>query len=197
MILFFSQKQSFKMPYEALEARDMISKSPVDRNQLADIVDRLYSTQTVSTTGGKSATGYRARRAVNRVARPPCSEEEMGEIYTRLYTTTTKAWTGGEGIGPMDPPKEPGLGLKMYPVIDGLDTRFQGASVPKEKKEEIIGRLHTAKTKAEQARLDNPRVLLYPERTLLCNNVERINAYQNNGSTVKQDVLERREKWYI
>ena len=47
-----------------------------------------------------------------------------------------------------------------------------------------------------QARIDNMRILLYPERTLLMNEPNRIKTFQETGSLVKQAILQRREKWY-
>ena len=181
------------MSYKPMEARDIISKDPVDEGRLADIVDRLHTTGTIASKGGKD----QKYPGMNKIARSPASEEEMNGIYARLATTHTKSSSGGQGIPPMEPPKTPGIGTKVFPVIKGLDERFKGSKISKEKESEVIQRLHTAKTKAEDARLSNPRILLYPERTLLCNNVERIHMFQDSGQTVKQAVLDRREKWFI
>ena len=182
-----------KMSYKQLEAKDTISKDPVNQDKLADIIDRLHTTGTIASKRSKNQKDPN----MNKIARTPATEEEMNEIFGRLATMHTKSSSGGQGVPPYEHPKTPGIGTKTFPVIEGLDERFKGSKVPKEKEKEVIERLHTAKTKAEEARLDNPRILLYPERTLLCNNVERIRTYQDSGQTVKQAVLERREKWFI
>ena len=95
----------------------------------------------------------------------------------------------------MEPAKPCGYGLKMYPVIDGIETRFMG-TVDADKKEESLARLLKTQTTSSQARMDNPRILLYPERTTLMNNVERIKAFQDSGATTRQKEMQRREKWF-
>lgn len=180
------------MSYEAMEARDTISKGPVKEDELSSIVERLYSSHTVS-SGGEA--GKNAPTATNVVSRPPASESEKKEIYNRLAAAHTKSSNGSQ-CKPADPAKTPGLGLKMLPVIEGIETRFRDAAGPPEKVQEVIGRLNTTQTAASKARNDNPRILLYPERTTLMNNVERILAYQQSGSVARQNMLQRREKWF-
>ena len=51
-------------------------------------------------------------------------------------------------------------------------------------------------TGASKARKDFPRILLYPERTILHNNTSRIRSYQDSGTMSRQKELARREKWY-
>ncbi len=182
------------MSYEALEVRDQISKNPlVGLDELAGIVDRLYSTHTISSMPDGPPKGHRLN---NEVARAPASEDEMKEIYDRLHTSKTKSSLGGETCKPAPDVKMPGYGLKVYPIIEGIETRFKGNPQPKSKVSEAAERLLMTQTKASQSRLDNPRVLLYPERTTLMNNVERIVAYQQTGAVAKQNIMERREKWY-
>ena len=176
------------MPYEALEARDVISKGPVTHDELGSIVDRLYTTHTASSSGN---AGKDAPKAPGR----SLSEDEMKAIYDRLASTHTKS-SGGADCKPVEPIRTPGMGLKMYPVIEGIETRFMGEKLPPEKVSAIIDKMHATQTKSSQSRRDNPRILLYPERTTLMNNVERILAYQQSGSVAKQNVLQRREKWF-
>ena len=175
-----------------MEAQDIISRKPVTQEKLLDIVERLYTSDTIAWTGGKPPP----KMVTNSVSRQPASEDEMKEIYQRLNGTHTKSSqpTDCKSYEPMNPP---GYGQKMLPPIEGLEERFKGSKgLPKEKVEEKVGELHSTQTKASQARRDNPRHLLYPERTLLMNNVERIVEFQEKGSLVKQTVLQRREKWY-
>ncbi len=139
---------------------------------------------------------YKCCEAKDRISRGPATDEEIQGIVVRLHKTHTKSSAGGDPNQVFEELKPPGTGQKMLPVIEGLEERFKGKEVPKSKEEEVITRLSSAHTKAWKARLDNPRILLYPERTLLCNNVERISQYQNTGQTVKQALLDRREKWF-
>lgn len=119
------------------------------------------------------------------------------EIFERLNKThTVSSANTGQIRHPKDPPKPPGYGMKMFPIIEGLDTRFAGFPASQDKVAEVVGHLMKTQTTASQAKLDNPRILLYPERTTLMNNVERIRAYQENGAVAKQNMLQRREKWY-
>ena len=129
------------------------------------------------------------------ISRPPASNEELGEIVNRLHSTLTKSATG-QTCKTYNQPKCPGTGLKMLPTIEGLESRFTGKEVAADKEKEVRDRLHGAGTKASSARYQNPRILLYPERTLLMNNVERIVAFQQSGAVAKQNVLARREKWF-
>lgn len=175
-----------------MEAVDTISCKPVPQEKLLDIVERLYTSETIASVGGKPPK----KQTTNSVARAPASEEEMKEIYERLYSASTKG-KSGQVCKTFDPMKPPGFGQKMLPPIEGLDERFSGEKpLPTSKVAEVVGTLHSTQTKASQARKDNHRHLLYPERTLLMNNVERIVAFQETGSLVKQTVLQRREKWY-
>ncbi|CAH1795530.1 unnamed protein product [Owenia fusiformis] len=133
------------------------------------------------------------------ISRDPASKEEMAEIIDRLNKTTTVSKRGGEDYKDKawDYPKTPNLGSKMLPIIDGLDDRFKGGSVnSKETYDDITGRLHTTRTKAASLRYDYPRILLYPERTTLMNNTQRIVDYNNSGAVAKQKELARRERWY-
>ncbi len=144
----------------------------------------------------KIKMSYKCCEAKDSISRAPATDEEIQQIVVRLHKTHTKSSAGGGDIKPMEELKPPGTGQKMLPIIEGLEERFKGKDVPKSKEEEVITRLASAQTKAWKARLDNPRILLYPERTLLCNNVERIVQYQTTGQTVKQALLDRREKWF-
>ena len=139
---------------------------------------------------------YQSTAAKDIISKSAASQEEIDGIVKRLNTTHTKSSAGGEVCKTMEQINIPGYGQKMLPAIEGLEERFRGASVDKSKENEVIERLHSAHTKAWKSRLDNPKILLFPERTLLCNNVERIRMFQENGQTVKQNVLERREKWF-
>lgn len=139
--------------------------------------------------------GYKGLVAKDTISRAPATDDEIKEISARLASTQTKA-TKPAPCRSIDELKEPGSGLKMLPVIPGIEERFRGPAVEPEKTKEAAARLHTTRTKAWQAQLDNHRILLYPERTLLMNNVERIAQYQQNGAIAKQTVLARREKWY-
>lgn len=157
------------------------------------IVDRLHTTHTASSSGDARPPTV----TVNSVARAPASEEEMKEIYGRLSTTHTKSSSGGAHC--RQPPEviPPNYGSKCFPAIDGLDVRFQGPKATEEKANEIMSRLMSTQTKASQARRDNPRILLYPERTLLMNNFERIREYQTTGVVTKQKDLQARERWFF
>ena len=139
---------------------------------------------------------YQSTKAKDIISKGPASQDEIDGIVTRLSKTHTKSSAGGETCKTTEELKVPGYGLKMLPVIDGLEERFKGAKVEKTKEDEVIQRLHSAHTKAWRSKLNTPKILLFPERTLLCNNVERIKMFQESGQTVKQNVLERREKWY-
>ena len=139
---------------------------------------------------------YQSTVAKDIISKGLATQEEIDGIVARLSKTHTKSSAGGETCKPAEELKVPGYGQKMLPVIDGLDERFKGAQVEKSKEDEVIRRLHSAHTKAWKSKLNYPKILLFPERTLLCNNVERIKTFQESGQTVKQNVLERREKWY-
>lgn len=180
------------MSYEALEAHDIISKGPVNGDELGSIVERLFTTHTSSSSGSAVKD---APKSSNSIARAPCTNDEKKEIFDRLAKTHTKS-TNGEGCRPVVPTGTPGLGLAMLPVIEGIETRFMGEKLSPEKVQGIIEKMHATQTKSSQSRRDNPRVLLYPERTTLMNNVERIMAFQQTGSVAKQGVLQRREKWF-
>ena len=177
-----------------MEAQDIISKKPVSADEASEISERLFSTHTISS---KKEGPPRADHVKNEVARDPATEDEMLEIYKRLHGTGTKSSKGGEACEAPSVPKVPGYGLKAYPIIEGIETKFKGESpLAKDKMTEAVGRMHTTQTRSSQSRRDNPRILLYPERTTLMNNVERIVAYQQTGSVAKQNMLQRREKWF-
>ena len=164
--------------------------------EVDEIVDRLNRTHTASS----SAKPCRATPTVaeNIVAREPATEEEIKTIFSRLQTTHTKSSNGGAECKPHDPPAPQGLGHKMLPIIDGLEERFKGdKAMKKEKADSVFTRLTSAHTRSSRARGESPKILLYPERTLLCNNVTRIVNYQNTGEVVKQATLARREKWFV
>ncbi|KAK2189243.1 hypothetical protein NP493_112g01016 [Ridgeia piscesae] len=115
----------------------------------------------------------------------------------RLNTAHTKSSKGGEPCRTPQPATLPGYGLKMFPAIDGLDTRFKGHKVNRKKVvADVTQRLSSATTRASRARLENHRILLYPERTLLFNDTERITQFQETGVVVKQKDMSTREKWY-
>ena len=120
----------------------------------------------------------------------------MEAIIGRLNSTHTKASSGATECKPFEENPPAGYGLKMYPVIEGLEQRFKGHEAPQDKVDEVIGKLHTTPTACSKARKDPPRILLYPERTTLMNNVERIVGYQTSGSVARQKDLQRREKWF-
>ena len=173
------------------QARDILSSPPVQQTELDAIVDRLFTSHTKASSGEAcKVPAYQG---------PPsrsASDEEQVAISARLNSTHTKSSSGGVDCRTYPNPNPPGYGLKMFPVIEGLDTRFMGDKVAPEKVQEVIVKMHKTQTKASQARIDNPRHLLYPERTLLMNNVERIEQYQTTGGLVRQNLLQRREKWY-
>ena len=139
---------------------------------------------------------YQSTKAKDIMSKGPATQEEIDGIVNRLSKTHTKSSAGGEMCKTMEELKAPGYGQKMLPAIEGLEGRFKGAQVEKSKEDEVIQRLHSAHTKSWKSKLDHPKILLFPERTLLCNNVERIKMFQESGQTVKQNILERREKWY-
>lgn len=168
-------------------------KAKVSEEQLTTIVERLHTTHTTSSGGG----GPQQVICTNSIAREAAQEEELQEIFQRLCKSHTKASSGGPDCKQYEPISPPGYGQKMYPAIEGLETRFAGDSaVVEEEVKAVAQRLTSKQTTASQARLDNPRILLYPERTILMNNVERIRSFQENGNVAKQTVLARREKWY-
>ena len=121
---------------------------------------------------------------------------DVKAISHRLNTAHTKSSSGGVPCRNPEPTTLPGYGLKMFPAIDGLDTRFIGHKVNKKKVAEVTERLSSATTRASRARLENHRILLYPERTLLFNDTERIVQFQESGVVVKQKDMSAREKWY-
>ena len=127
--------------------------------------------------------------------RTPTSSDEVTGIFKRLNSTHTKSSRGGVECKPDDPLPRPGYGQKVYPIIDGIETRFSG-NRKLDDAGSVIDRLTKTQTKSGSARYAAPRILLYPERTLLCNSVEKIVAYQESGATSKQNVLARREKWF-
>lgn len=55
---------------------------------------------------------------------------------------------------------------------------------------------HTKSSKQHTAK-NNAKILLYPERTILMNNVDRIVRFQGTGVIDRQAVLGRTEKWYF
>ena len=169
---------------------DMTASPQVDEGEVDEIVKRLHSTQTKSSKGeGCRVEGTVARDTISRKF---TSEDEVQESFKRLQTTHTKS-SSGDTV-PCKEIKAP----QTLPVIEGLDGRFKGdAKSNKSKMADITERLSSAHTRSSKARLDNPRILLYPERTLLCQNVKRINDFQVDGSTVRQKELARREKWFI
>ena len=170
--------------------------APLPREDLDKIVDRLHNTQTKSSSA--QACKASSARIRNQVARQPLPEEERLEIYKRLYSTHTKASAGGMRCKSADPLQTPGMGLKMLPVIEGLEKRFRGRPMKKEEAEGVVAqRLYRAKTASTNARLAYPRILLYPERTLVGGDVERVRAYHESGTLTKQSLLGRREKWYL
>lgn len=92
---------------------------------------------------------------------------------------------------------EPGLGQKTLPIISGEGVRFKGnLKETFTSASEVGSRLTSATTSASRSRLQNHRILLYPERVLLCNDVARIAAFQENGSLLKQKDMNAREKWF-
>ena len=187
---FCSQAEDKSDPHPI---KDTISTKPLPRIKVEDIIERLHSSDTQSSSGT-----LKARKTTNNaISRAPASTEELDEIYGRLHTTHTKSSKGGEECRPVEHMTAPGYGLPMFPVIDGIEKRFHGHEAPPEKVTEVITRMTKAQTKASQARLDNAAILLYPERTLLMNNVERIHMFQESGALVKQAMLQQREKWYF
>ena len=161
--------------------------------EIEDMVDRLVTSPTRAFSG--LPCKVKPLEADNSLAREPVSEQERNEILHRLNKTHTKSSQGAPCKDP-DEPNTPGLGTKCLPVIEGLEKRFKGQKSDENKVKDIFNRLSSASTRSSRARYENARILLYPERTLLCNNVERIVSYQNTGATVKQEVLARREKWF-
>ena len=161
--------------------------------EIDDLVERLVTTETRAWSG----LPCRAKPVVadNSVSRAPVSDDEKTAMLHRLNQTPTKS-SAGEACKSYEPPPPPGLGLKCLPDIAGLAQRFKGAPAPQAKVNDIFSRLSSASTRSSRARYEHAKILLYPERTLLCNNVERIVSYQNTGSVVKQEALARREKWF-
>ncbi len=118
------------------------------------------------------------------------------EIFKRLGETHAKSSSGGLECKSYDPKKPVGYGLRMFPEIDGLDTRFSGSGNADADLEATTDRLRSTQTIASQARLDKPRILLYPECTKMMNDPGRLRLFQERGEVVKQADLARREKWY-
>ncbi|KAK2169784.1 hypothetical protein LSH36_7g16103 [Paralvinella palmiformis] len=123
------------------------------------------------------------------------SKEELESIVKRLYSTHTKSSSGSTSCKTYNPLPSPGYGQKMYPIIPGLESRFSGRA--KTANPEATKRLYETKTRATTARLKSPQILLWPERTLLMNDVNKIRDYYQSGTLAKQSALPRREKWYI
>ena len=172
---------------------DTISAPPVAKTKLTDIIERMNTTYPECMEG----TLRPRKTTTNSISRPPASDEELSEIYTRLHGTQTKSSKGGEECRTYDSKKPPGMGLPMFPDIDGMDKRFAGFDAPPDKVAEVITRMRMTQTKSSQARLDPHAILLYPERTLLMNEPERIRTYQDSGAIVRQQNLQAREKWYF
>ena len=133
----------------------------------------------------------------NLIGGEPKPIEEQLLICKRLYVTHTKSSAGGVRCKSADPLTPQGYGMKMLPIIDGLEGRFRGKSANKNKCSEVADRLHRAKTASVKSRADYPRILLWPERTLVGGSVERVKQYHDSGLVTKQALLERREKWYL
>ena len=200
------------MPYEPTVADDQISKKARPEEEINMIVDRLYTMETESWKGGDQNKQFGQPRLPgggkkmlpfiegldSRFKGKPLAGEELKAASDRLNTTkTTASPVRYKDIQTnFKQPIIPNLGTKCLPEIDGLDIRFRGAPQPTEQLQESTKRLHTTQTKATTARVDNPRILLYPERTTLMNNTARILAYQQNCEVAKQPSLARREKWY-
>ena len=136
-----------------------------------------------------------ARQYSERRKKAVSSKEEIESIVNRLYSTHTKSSSGSTSCKTYEPLPSPGYGQKMYPAIPGLETRFSGRA--KTANPESTRRLYETKTRATSARLESPRILLWPERTLLMNDVNKIRDYYQSGALAKQSALPRREKWYI
>lgn len=167
----------------------------VNGEELDEIVERLHTTSTKS-SGKPCRLPVPAMKNV--IAGAPLPVGEQLEICQRLYSTPTKASSGGKRCKSAVPLTTPGLGLKMLPVIEGLEGRFKGAGRPKSHSGTTVGgRLHSTQTATARSRQDYPRILLWPERTLVSGNLERLRAYQDTGMLSKQAGLPRRDKWFL
>lgn len=161
-----------------------------------EIVERLNTTHTKSSSA--KPCKHNPIEADNSIAHKAETEEEVKEIFTRLQTSHTKSSSGGKECKSFDELPTPGLGQKCLPNIDGLKGRFKGSkSVKNTEAESIFTRLTSASTRSSRARGEFSKILLYPERTLLCNDFSRITAYQQTGEVVKQSALARRDKWFV
>lgn len=80
-----------------------------------------------------------------------------------------------------------------------MDTRFKENSATKDKVQDIINKMHSKHTVSSEHHTakKNAAILLYPERTILMNNVDRIVRFQDTGVIDRQGVLGRTEKWYF
>ncbi len=143
-------------------------------------------------------SSYTKTEARDVISRGPVSDDEISGIADRLFKTPTKSSLGGLECKVMTPLKSPGYGLPMYPVIVGIESRFVGNPMPESKEKQAKERLHTTHTESSQAKKasESHKALLYPERTILMNDVEKILEYQQTGHLAKQAMLRRREKWY-
>ena len=146
--------------YTSPAAHDTITRKDIEEEEIERIFDRLHKTETISFSG-HAPLG--APRAVDEISRPPANAKETREIFTRLYSEHTKSSAGGVGCRPWPAPKPPGYGLKAYPVIQGIETRFKGgARLPSGHVTQAAQRLHSSHTRASSARIDqrttqNPR----------------------------------------
>ncbi|CAD5119083.1 DgyrCDS7728 [Dimorphilus gyrociliatus] len=174
--------------------QDSISRTGVTSNDLTNIIDRLHTTHTQSSSG---AVGHQRPR--DTISKPFESEEDTKQIVDRLHKTHTKSSSGGELCKIYEPKTPQNYGTKAYPVIEGLDTRFREKTAPKDKVKDIINKMHTSHTVCSELHTSkkNASILLYPERTILMNNVDRIVRFQDTGAIDRQGMLGRTEKWYF
>ncbi len=184
-----------KAPPDSYKVHLKIGREPVSEEEAEVIVTRLKTAHTKASSGEACRIPPNPRASFS-IARDPASEEEIDNIVTRLKTTQTKSGSGESCKVPSEP-NVPGYGLKMFPTIPGIETRFKGATVHKDRELEIAQRLTRAHTASSRARTGTPKILLFPERTLLQGDPARIKAFQTTGETVKQHGLGKREKWYM
>ena len=161
----------------------------VSEQELDAIIERLYTSTTKSLSCQEQP--YYVKDIISR---PGTSSADVKEITNRLASAHTKSSSGGVECKAKPELTPIGYGLKSYPTIEGIETRFKGNSSANASA--VSSRLMSAQTRASKSRLESPAVLLYPERTMLMNEPERIRAYQTSGDMSKQGVLGRREKWY-
>ena len=135
------------------------------------------------------------------ISKRKLTNDQLRQSSQRLYSAKTKSFARGRPIENQvkiqDTFKEPnpvGYGQKLWPHIEGLETRFKGTRPARSAT--VFDRLFRTQTKSGQAKYRDVAIPLYPEKAVLMSNKEHAKTYHDTGSIPKQVVLARSEKWF-